>query len=161
MPIPFPLIPPPNNNDAAVVQDDGSMAFATNAAFDAWFHGVEHFFDNMLRHKTIGILLLARCVRMCVYDDAKNGGVWPYTLVDLACNPNARTSLIDPDDRQAFLETVVRMFFSAAPVRESLIVKVSDVGCTALQIWGEGAPVRFFPVSEPHNIPPTPPFAGL
>jgi len=50
--------------------------------------------------------------------------------------PQPRTSLIDPDDRQAFLEAVVRMFFSAAPVRESLIVKVTDVGRTALQVWG-------------------------
>ena len=38
------------------------MAYATNAAFDAWFQSAEVFAGSILRHKTIAILLIARSV---------------------------------------------------------------------------------------------------
>ena len=37
------------------------MAYSTNAAFDAWFQSAEAFAGSMLRHKTIPVLLMARC----------------------------------------------------------------------------------------------------
>jgi hypothetical protein len=36
------------------------MGVATNATFDALFLASERFFDDMVRHKTISTLLLAR-----------------------------------------------------------------------------------------------------
>lgn len=42
--------------------EDGSMAYATNAAFDAWFQSAEVFAGSMLRHKTLSTLLIATSV---------------------------------------------------------------------------------------------------
>jgi hypothetical protein len=55
-----------------------------------------------------------------------------YVRNGFVCNPYPRNSLIDPDDRKAAMEALVRIFFSAAPTRESLIIKVNGVGCTVL-----------------------------
>ena len=41
--------------------EEGGMAYSTNAAFDVWFQSAEAFAGSMLRHKTIPVLLMARC----------------------------------------------------------------------------------------------------
>lgn len=43
---------------------------------------------------------------------------------DPASTTTSYTSLIDPEDRKCFLEALTCAFFSAAPQREPMIIKV-------------------------------------
>lgn len=105
---------------------DGSMGFTTNATFDAWFQAADRFFHDVVRHKTIFPLLIARCVGARTREKSVQIST---SNVLKRLTPNLHdaytTSLIDPDDRKAVLEALVRVFFTAATERESLIVKVS------------------------------------
>ncbi len=40
-------------------RDDGKCGYASNPAFDAWFQGALGFLDDMIRHKSITVLLIA------------------------------------------------------------------------------------------------------
>ena len=105
--------------------EDGSITHATNAAFDALFQSAEVFAGSILRHKTLSTLLIARSV-VSVWSCRLCPGQPHITKMfsDPASTTTPYTSLIDPEDRKCFLEAVAGVFFSAAPQRESMIIKV-------------------------------------